>query len=571
LYIESNQKKGDTTVKKIKKPMTLLLALAMTTTLLYGCAGNEAKPDGGEKPATGTETGSETAAPVDGPFVPFEETVKVNVIGQNNPTVIYVNGESMEDNVISRFYKEKLNVEYPKKWTIDATKYREHIDLSIASNDLPDTFGVSSTQLNRLINNGQVADLTEAYEKYASENLRNTMEYMDKIGLQTSTVDGKIYGLPLPNDFADFIAMTYIRQDWLDKLGLKAPTTLAELEAVATAFVKQDPDGNGQDDTIGIAMDQTLGFPMDGIGAAVGAYPKIWLDDESNPGSLKYGSIQPEMKETLAIMQKFYKDGIYDKEFAVKNADKVAETVAAGKVGIFIGPFWAPLWQIQLNKKNEPDAVWSVYPIPKNKDGELLPKAASFVYRWQVVRKDFEHPEAIIKMANLWYELWQGEYAEWYHGLNQTEYKEVQEGLKFYAPFWFDVPDKNMKLGYVMREALEKDDPSIIKSPEGQKMWAVIKEGSMYGWAQQLITTQSEFVLGEQYKGNYMFDKFNGAPSESMVTKKPILDKLESEMLTKIIMGESLDTFDKFVTEWKRLGGEEITKEVNEWYKVNGQ
>jgi putative aldouronate transport system substrate-binding protein len=571
LYSENNQVKGDTKVKKTKKPIALFLALAMTTTLLYGCAGNEAKT-GGSESTTESESGTgSAAAPADGPLVPFEKTVTVNIVGQNNPTVIYVNGESMEDNVITRFYKEKLNVETPKKWTVDTTKYKEHIDLSIASNDLADTFDVSSAQLNRLINNGQVADLTEAYEKYASENLRNTMEYMDKIGLQTSTVDGKIYGLPLPNDFADFIAMTYIRQDWLDKLGLKAPTTLAELEAVATAFVKQDPDGNGKADTLGIAMDQTFGFPMDGIGATLGAYPKIWLNDESNPGSLKYGSIQPEMKETLAKMQQFYKDGLFDKEFAVKNAEKVAETVAAGKVGIFIGPFWAPLWQLQLNKKNDPNAVWNVYPIPANQDGELLPKAASFVYRWQVVSKDFENPEAIIKMANLWYELWQGEHAAWYHGLNKAEYKDVQEGLKFYAPFWFDVPDKNMKLGYVMREALEKDDPSIIKSPEGQKMWDVIKEGSLYGWSQQLITTQSEFVLGEQYKGNYMFDKFNGAPSANMLAKKPILEKLESEMFTKIIMGESLDTFDTFVTEWKRLGGEEITKEVSTWYEANGK
>lgn len=556
----------------MRKSISTILTLALAATLLYGCGGNEGK--GGSEsspspasPAPGAGQAGDPAA--DGPLTPFEKTVTVNLVGQNNPTVIYVNGESMDDNVLTRLYQERLNVVTPKKWKVDSTKYAEHIDLSIASNDLPDTFDASSAQLNRLITNGQVEDLTEAYEKYASDNLRNALEYMDKIGFQTSTVDGKIYGLPLPNDFADFIAMTYLRQDWLDKLGLQPPTTLEELENVARAFKEQDPDGNGKPDTIGIAMDQTFGFPLDAVGASLGAYPKIWIDDPAEAGKLVYGSTQPAMKETLARMQQYFKEGLLDKEFAVKNADKVAETIAAGKVGVFIGPFWAPLWQLQLNHKNEPEAVWNVYPIPAGPDGTVKPKASSFVYRWQVVRKGFEHPEAIVKMANLWYELWQGADAEWYHGLNKAEYKEVQEGLKFYAPFWFDVPDKNMNLGYVMREALEKNDPSIIESPEGQKMWDVIMEGSDYGWSQRLITTQSEYVLGEQYKGNYMFDKFNAAPSANMLSKKPILDKLESETFTKIIMGDSIDKFDSFVEEWKKAGGDEITKEVNDWYAAN--
>ncbi len=44
----------------------------------------------------------------------------------------------------------------------------------------------------------------------------------------------------------------WIRQDWLDNLGLEVPRTWDEMAAVAEAFVTQDPDGNGEDDTIGI-------------------------------------------------------------------------------------------------------------------------------------------------------------------------------------------------------------------------------------------------------------------------------------------------------------------------------
>lgn len=43
------------------------------------------------------------------------------------------------------------------------------------------------------------------------------------------------------------------------------------------------------------------------------------------------------------------------------------------------------------------------------------------------------------------------------------------------------------------------------------------------------------------------------------------LDKMEQETFYKIVMGEQpLDAFDKYVSDWKSQGGDEITKEVRE-------
>ena len=45
------------------------------------------------------------------------------------------------------------------------------------------------------------------------------------------------------------------------------------------------------------------------------------------------------------------------------------------------------------------------------------------------------------------------------------------------------------------------------------------------------------------------------------------LKTLEIEKFTKIILGhDTVDSFDKFVEDWKKLGGDKITTEVNEWY-----
>ncbi|KHF31042.1 hypothetical protein CM49_06447 [Paenibacillus sp. P1XP2] len=55
-----------------------------------------------------------------------------------------------------------------------------------------------------------------------------------------------------------------------------------------------------------------------------------------------------------------------------------------------------------------------------------------------------------------------------------------------------------------------------------------------------------------------------------MVEKREILNRKRDEIFLKIIMNQvPIDEFDKFVEEWKKLGGDDITKEVNEWYAKN--
>jgi putative aldouronate transport system substrate-binding protein len=57
-----------------------------------------------------------------------------------------------------------------------------------------------------------------------------------------------------------------------------------------------------------------------------------------------------------------------------------------------------------------------------------------------------------------------------------------------------------------------------------------------------------------------------------MADRQEILKKKRDEVYFKIMMNQvSVDEFDKFVEEWKKLGGDEMTKEVNEWYATQKQ
>jgi putative aldouronate transport system substrate-binding protein len=54
-----------------------------------------------------------------------------------------------------------------------------------------------------------------------------------------------------------------------------------------------------------------------------------------------------------------------------------------------------------------------------------------------------------------------------------------------------------------------------------------------------------------------------------MAEKMPTLQTMEDVMITKVIMGDSIELFDQFVEDWYQLGGSEIVEEVNAWAEKN--
>ena len=74
-------------------------------------------------------------------------------------------------------------------------------------------------------------------------------------------------------------------------------------------------------------------------------------------------------------------------------------------------------------------------------------------------------------------------------------------------------------------------------------------------------------VMYDEYwtPGNVVNNAYYAAPTETMTEKLPTLEKQQLQDYTTIILEGNLDAFDEFVTNWNKLGGEEITQEINEW------
>jgi len=130
--------------------------------------------------------------------------------------------------------------------------------------------------------------------------------------------------------------------------------------------------------------------------------------------------------------------------------------------------------------------------------------------------------------------------------------------------------------GEILPKAIETKDESILQTQDQKTRYEramKFVDGDTSMWWEYLISgPKGALSLNPEIQNNkqYMQNKFYGAPTPTMVDRQEILTKKRDEVYFKIIMNQvSVDEFDKFVEEWKKLGGDEITKEVNEWYAVN--
>ena len=122
----------------VQRGLLIFLAASLILLPATGCKSSKNIPD---------ESLSTVYPDDDGPLTPYSETLVVKQSKYQNPNVTYINGESKDDNFMRRFYKEKLNVEWQSVWETDPSSYYTKLNLDIASDDLPDIFMVSASQL----------------------------------------------------------------------------------------------------------------------------------------------------------------------------------------------------------------------------------------------------------------------------------------------------------------------------------------------------------------------------------------------------------------------------------------
>jgi putative aldouronate transport system substrate-binding protein len=565
-------------MKGIKNGSTLFLASILSlATVLSACndqSGSTSKgqEDGGKNEAVNTVNADPLGKydpPIEVSFVRnLSNVVENNVLG-------VLKGETLEDNRWSRIYKDQLGINIKYNWVVkgdvSSDQYLQKINVTLASGDLPDVIPVNATQLKQLADSGQIEDMTELYKKYATPLTKDVMSQEGTSPFDAATFDGKLMAIPQLEASIERAMFIWIRTDWLQKLGLQPPKTMADVLAISKAFTEQDPDGNGKKDTYGLAITKTLwggAMGLEGFMAGYNAYPNMWVEDAS--GKLVYGGIQPEVKKALQALQNMSKNGEIDKEFGIKDGGKVSENIAAGQIGMEYGEQWNSIYPLQLNKNNNPNAQWQAFPIVSESGNTPKVPLKFSTTRFFAVKKGAKHPEAVIKLFNLHLEKNWGSTAEFDKYYAPPEAESVWQ-LSPVTPY---PAKKNVEAFRAIDAARKAGDTSKLtgeaKTIQGklESFASGSKEGfALWGWERIYGKEGSMGVVDQYDKSNqFLMEKFVGSPTPTMVERKTTLDKLQTEVFVKIILGQSINEFDKFVEDWNKLGGDKMTKEVNDWY-----
>ncbi|HOU14360.1 MAG TPA: extracellular solute-binding protein [Anaerolineae bacterium] len=503
----------------------------------------------------------------------YDPSIEMQSVISVNATVKFLGEDDIHNNIWTRAYEQLLGIKLTYKWVVDGSMYGQKLGLSVNSGDVPDMFAVSPEQLHLFHEAGLLADLTDVYEAEASAKTRDVLT-QDPISLKAATIDGRLWGIPLTDAAVASASLLWIRQDWMDKLGIEAPASMADVLEISRRFTEEDPDGNGAQDTIGLCVTKSLWGAianLQGFFNGYHAYPGIWYE---RGGSLVYGSVQPEMRDALLALQKMYADGQLDREFGVKDINQVTETIAQGKCGMEFGVWWNPYHPLNQSQANNPHAFWTAFPIPSVDATPAKSQYYSAIGAFLVVRNGYEHPEALIRMINFWTDNILGTEDD---NIRRTFLGDIENPdvvLYKYTPVVLWEPNAMIDGGKKLREALAKKDPSGLDLDTQWRyriIQAYFEQGTLEAWVEVATNgpNGATTILEQVMRDRGQLNRFYGVPTATMAEKMPTLQPMEDEVITKIIMGEPIGSFDQFVENWYKLGGTEIVNEVNLWAERN--
>lgn len=296
-----------------KKKVSTVLAAITAVAVMAGCsgnAGNQVTPT-----ASQNTTGAATETPGDTKKEPLKITMMANLQTTDVP-----------DPTIEKMIEEATNTELDIQW-VPTDSYEEKINASFATNTLPKATNVGNLNLLRdAIRNDQFWEIGPLLKDYP--NLSNLKPEV----LKNTSVDGKIYALyqERPLSRQGFI----YRKDWADKLGIEAPKTTEEFFTMLERFTKEDPDGNNQDDTIGLADRNDLIY---------GAFKTVasWFGTPNNwgvrDGKLVPEFMSPEYMETMNFFKRIHSAGYMNQDFPVTVKADQQNLIISGKAGVYVG------------------------------------------------------------------------------------------------------------------------------------------------------------------------------------------------------------------------------------------
>jgi ABC-type glycerol-3-phosphate transport system substrate-binding protein len=264
----------------------------------------------------------------------------------------------------------------------------------MASGDFPDIvtgqYGTSATQ--SWIDNGMVIPLNPYFA-----NNPSLRDWLEKEYAWDADARGNFYGVPFINQYNRANALITTRSDWLTRTGLKYPATLEEFKALLTAYVKNDPDGNGRADTIGLSVTRGYLFPF-----VFYAYGQKYADYELD----SRGNIIPFFEHEsfipgMTYLKDLWDNGLIDTEYQLNDGPRTEEKFYQGRAGVIIPALYRHVSRIEGNlKKISPNAAIVFGLPPKGPGGTFGLSAQGKGGMFTAITKAGKYPDKAAAFIN---------------------------------------------------------------------------------------------------------------------------------------------------------------------------
>lgn len=315
-------------MKKWNKANTGMMGVALSFSLVLSACSTESNTPAANTPSGSAPVASDVFSPV-GEYPIVKKPMTIKMFAPQFASI-----ENMETNTFTKYVQDKTNIQI--KWDLVPDKaLNDRKQLMLASGDYPEVIlhgSLTKDEQMKYGKQGVFIPLNELIDKYAP-NFKKAMADLPYLKSSITAPDGNIYALPQINEcyHCNYAQKLWINQSWLDKLGLKMPTTTDEFYEVLKAFKEKDPNGNGKKDEIPLTGSDDMwagnisSFLMN----------SFIIDDQVDKDSgtflqLKDGKVdlvanKAEWKQGLLYLNKLYKEGLIDPASFTQNSDAIQQ------------------------------------------------------------------------------------------------------------------------------------------------------------------------------------------------------------------------------------------------------
>ena len=396
---------------------------------------------------------------------------------------------------------------------------------------------------------GVLRPVDDIIEKY-SVNYKKYLEQNKALKPYVTFDDGKMWAFSSVRPIDSIANHTmWIRKDWLDNLGLKAPDTEEEFFAVADAFAKKDPDRNGKNDTFAFSA-MLAYFPI----ISQMYFNSGWYVEN---GKLELDLFTERYAAMLAFHKKAYDSGWLDPEYITdRDRSRQNQLWVTGKAGIAFGGLTPP--DLPQLLKNDPKAEIIVLRPFKTKFGRNGLLEEPLAFRFVGMNEKTKFPEQSMKLLDWmidtgWYDLFYGTLGKDHELVNGKIPRRIIDEDKWkkfnnYAIDLMLVDNRYMEPSWI---------PIMAASDPVSQQVAKLRQQAL------------EVQMMDKYRKDLPYDPTADELTQFGAEFGPI----QSEITDKTIIGGPSATVDAAVvrlrSEWKRLGGDKVMQIYNDWFAKN--